>query len=147
MKQLFSLTLLFVLLSSGQKIKSNRSDLLTSSIWTIETGSVETLIKPYGDFPEIFFNKYKFLTDGTCHLINGDTEIYGQWNWAKDDEINIKPEGIFLNGQHIRNDRNYSLNIKVVELTDRTFRTLESIETHQQNSEIILKGNYTASNL
>ena len=64
MKQLLIITLLFVFLSCGQNNESNRSDLLTSSIWTIEKASVESLIVRDGDFP-IMFEKYKFLTDGT----------------------------------------------------------------------------------
>lgn len=147
MKQLLTITLLLVLLSCGQKNKSIRSELLTSSIWTIKTASVETLIEPYGEFPEIFFKTYKFLTDGTCHLINGETEIYGQWRWTKDDEIYIKPERIFLNGKKIKNDRNYGLNMEIIELTDKTFRTLESVEADHRNSGIILEGNYTAISL
>ena len=147
MKQLLTITLLLVFLSCGQNNKSNRSDLLTSSIWTIEKASVETLFESDGDFPKIFFEKYKFLTDGTCLLTTGEIEIYGEWSWAKNDEIYIKPEGIVLNGQKIKNDGNYGLNMKIVELTDKIFRTLEKGEADHWNSGIILEGNYTASNL
>jgi hypothetical protein len=147
MKQLLTITLLFIFLSCGQNNKSNRSDLLTSSVWTIEKASVETLIVRDGDFPKMMFEKYKFLTDGTCLLTTGETEIYGEWSWAKNDEIYIKPEGLVLNGQKIKNDANYGLNMKIVELTDKIFRTLESVEADHRNSGVILKGNYTASNL
>lgn len=146
MKQLLTISLLLVFLSCGQNSKSERSDLLTSSIWTIEKASVETLLRD-GDFPIIFFEKYKFLTDGTCLLTTGETEMYGEWSWAKNNEIYIKPERIVLNGQKIKNDGNYGLNMKIVELTDNIFRTLESVEADHRNSGIILEGNYTASNL
>lgn len=146
MKQLLTITLLLVFLSCGQNNKSNRSDFLTSSIWTIEKASVETLFGRDGDFPKMF-EKYKFLTDWTCLLTTGETEIYGKWSWAKDDEIYIKPEGIVLNGQKIKTDRNYGLNIKIVELTNKIFRTLEKGEADDWNSGIILEGNYTASSL
>jgi hypothetical protein len=135
----------FIILSCGQNNKSNRTDLLTSSIWTIEKASVETLFERDGDFPKIFFEKYEFLTDGTCLLTTGETEIYGEWSWAKDDEIYIKPEGMVLNGQKITTD--YGLNMKIVELTDKIFRTLEKGEADHWNSGIILEGKYTASNL
>lgn len=146
MKQLLIITLLFVFLSCGQNNESNRSDLLTSSIWTIEKASVESLIVRDGDFP-IMFEKYKFLTDGTCLLTTGETEIYGEWSWAKNDEIYIIPDGIVLNGQKINNDRKYGLNMKIVELNDKIFRTLESVEADHGNSPNTLEGKYIASNL
>ena len=145
MKQLLTITLLLVVLSCGQN-KSNRSELLTSSIWRIEKASVETLLGHDGDAPKMF-EKYKFLTDGTCFLTTGETEIYGKWSWAKDDEIYIKPEGTVLNGQKIKADRSYGLNIKIVELTDKIFRTLEKGEADNWGSGIIVEGNYTALTL
>ncbi len=147
MKQLMTITLLLVFLSCGQNSKSDRSNLLTSSIWTIEKASVKTPTGLDGDFPRMMFEKYKFLTDGTCLLTIGETEIYGAWSWAKNDEIYIKPGEIVLNGQKIKNDGNYGLNMKIVGLTDKIFRTLESIEADHGNSGIILEGNYIASNL
>ncbi|MEK6782760.1 MAG: hypothetical protein AABY93_13755 [Bacteroidota bacterium] len=147
MKQLLTITLLLLFLSCGQNSKSNRRDLLTSSIWTIEKASVETLFGRDGDFPKMF-EKYKFLTDGTCLLITGETEIYGKWSWAKNDEIYIKPEGTVLNGQKIKADLSiYGLNIKIVELTDKIFRTLEKGEADNWGSGIIIEGNYTALSL
>jgi len=137
MKQLLTITLLFIILSCGQNNKSNRSDLLTSSIWTIEKGSID-------GFP-MMTEKYKFLTDGTCLLVTGETEVYGKWSWAKDDEIYIKPEGIVLNGQKIKADRNYGFYIKTVELTDKIFRTLERGEADNWNSGLIKERKYTAS--
>jgi hypothetical protein len=146
MKQLMTITLLVVILSCGQNNNSNRSDLLTSSIWTIEKASVETLFGRDGDFPKMF-EKYKFLTDGTCLFITGETEVYGKWSWAKDDEIYIKPEGTVLNGQKIKADRSYGFNTKIVELTDKIFRTLEKGEADNWGSGIIIEGNYTALSL
>lgn len=136
-----TITILFIFLSCGQNNKSNRSDLLTSSIWMIEKASVETLFQRDDDSPTIFFEKYKFLTDGTCLLTTGETEINGEWSWAKDDEIHIKPEGIVLNGQKIKTD--YGLNMKIVELNDKVFRTLEKGEADNWNSERVLEGKYT----
>jgi hypothetical protein len=146
MKQLPTITLLLVVLSCGQNDKSNRSDLLTSSLWTIEKASVESLFGRDGDFPKMF-EKYKFLTDGTCLLTTGETEMYGKWSWAKDDELYIEPEGTVLNGQKIKADRSYGLNIKIVELTDKIFRTLEKGEADNWNSGIIVEGNYTSLSL
>jgi len=145
MKHLLTIALLLVVLSCGQN-KSNKSDLLTSSIWTIEKASVETLFGRDGDFPKMF-EKYKFLTDGTCLLTAGETEIYGKWSWTKYDEIYIKPQGTVLNGQKIKADRSYGLNIKIVELTDKIFRTLEKGEADNWGSGIIIEGNYTALSL
>lgn len=146
MKQLLTITLLLVVLSCGQNNKSNRSDLLTSSIWTIERASVKTLFGRDGDFPNMF-EKYKFLTDGTCLLTTGETEIYGEWSWTKDDELYIKPEGTIQNGQKIKADRSYGLSIKIVELTDKIFRTLEKGEADNWGSGIIVEGNYSALSL
>ena len=146
MKQLMTITLLLVFLSCGQNNRSNRSDLLTSSIWTIEKASVETLFGRDGDFPKMF-EKYKFLADGTCLLITGETEIYGKWSWAKDDEIYIKPEGTVLNGQKIKADRSSGFYIKIVELTDKTFRTLERFEADNWNSGLIKERKHTSLSL
>lgn len=146
MKKLLNITLLFIVLSCAQNNKSNKSDLLTSSIWTINKASVDTLFGRDRDFPKIF-DKYKFLADGTCLLTTGETEIYGKWSWAKDDEIYIKPEGKVLNEQKIKADLSYGLNIKVVELTDKVFRTLEKGEADNWGSGTMIEGNYTASGL
>jgi hypothetical protein len=145
MKHLLTIAILLVVLSCGQN-KSNKSDLLTSSIWTIEKASVETLFERDGGSPKMF-EKYEFLTDGTCLLTTGKTEIYGKWSWAKDDELYIKPEGTILNGQKIKADRSYGVNIKIVELTDKIFRTLEKGEADNWGSGITLEGNYTALSL
>ena len=147
MKQLLTITLLLVFLSCGQNNKSDRTDLLTSSIWTIEKVYTKTLFRRDGDSPTIFFEKYKFLTDGTCLLTTAETEIYGKWTWATDDEIYIKPEGTVLNGQKIKADRSYGLNMKIVELTDKIFRTLEKGEADNWGSGLIIEGNYTALSL
>ena len=146
MKQLMTISLLLVFLSCGQNNRSNRSDLLSSSIWTIEKASVETLFGRDGDFPKMF-EKYKFLADGTCLLITGETEIYGKWSWAKNDEIYIKPEGAVQNGQKIKADRSSGFYIKIVELTDKTFRTLERFEADNWNSGLIKERKHTSLSL
>lgn len=137
MKQLLTITLLLGILSCGQNKKSNRSDLLTSSIWRIEKGSV------LGDFTK----KYQFSTDGTCLLEFGETEVYGQWSWTKNDEIYIKPEGRVQNGQKIKADRSYGWYIKIEELTGKTFRTLERYEADNWGSGLIKEREYSASSL
>lgn len=137
MKQLLTITMLLFVLSCGQNNRSNRSHLLTSSSWTIEKGSV------LGDFTE----KYKFLTDGTCLLTIGGTEVYGQWNWTGDDEIYVRPEGAVQNGQKIKADSSSGFYIKIVELTDKTFRTLERFEADNWNSGLVKERKYTSLSL
>ena len=137
MKQLLTVTLLLVVLSCGQNNKSNRSDLLTSSIWTIDKGSID-------GFPRMT-DKYEFKTDGTC-LLAGDTEIQGKWNWAKYDEIYIRAEEAVVNGQKIKVD-NYAICIKIVELNDKVFRTLEKAEVDSWTSGLLKERKYTASSL
>lgn len=138
MKQLLTITLLFVVLSCGQNNKSNRTDLLTSSIWSIEKESIDGFSR--------MTDKYEFLTDGTCLLVAGDTEIHGKWSWAKDDEIYIKPEGTVVNGQRIKVD-SHGICIKIVELNDKVFRTLEKLEIYSWTSGLIKERKYTASSL
>jgi hypothetical protein len=138
MKQLLTITLLFVALSCGQNNKSNRSDLLTSSIWSITKESID-------DFPRMS-DKYQFLTDGTCLLVAGDTEMHGKWSWAKDDEISIKAEGAVVNGQKIKVD-NYSISIKILELNKKVFRTLEKFEVDSWTSGLLKERKYNASSL
>lgn len=139
MKQLLTFALLPVFLSCGQNYKSNRSDLLTSSVWKIEKGSV------LGDNVE----KYKFSTDGTCLLDLGETESYGKWSWSKDDEIYIKLEGIVQNGQKIKADSGggFGFNIRIVEINDKTFRTLEKFEFDNWGSGLVKERQYTALSL
>lgn len=146
MKRLLTITLVLFVLSCGQDNRSRRSDLLTSSIWTIDKASVpvETLLGK--DYPKLF-EKYQFLADGTCLLTAGETEIYGKWAWAKDDEIYISHEGTVLDGQKIKGDRSYALNMRIVELTESTFRTLEKGEADNWGSGLNIKGNYTAISL
>ena len=124
MKQLLTITLLLVVLSCGQN-NSSKSDLLTSSIWTIEKESID-------DFPRMS-DKYEFLTDGTCLLVNGDTEIHGNWSWAKDDEIYIKLVGAVVNGQEVKVDE-HGVCIKILELNKKEFRTLEKLEVDSWTS-------------
>jgi len=136
MKHLLTITLLLVVLSCGQN-KSTKSDLLTSSIWTIEKGSV------LGDFTE----KYTFLTDGTVLLVTGGTDVYGQWSWTKDDEIYIKPEGKVQDGQKMKADFSYGFYIRIVELNNKTFRTLERYEADNWGSGLIKEREYSALSL
>jgi hypothetical protein len=146
MKRLLSI-ILFVFLSCGQNNKLNRTDLLISSIWRIETASTKTLFGHDGDVPKLS-EKYQFLADGTCLLITGVTEIYGTWSWTKDDEIYIKPEGKVLSGQKVKADfGTYGLNIKIVELTAKILRTLQKGEADSWNSEMVIEGNYSALSL
>jgi hypothetical protein len=137
MKQFLTSTLLLIILSCGPNNKSNRSELLTSSSWTIEKGSV------LGDFTE----KYTFLTDGTVLLVTGGTDVYGQWSWTKDDEIYVKPEGRIQNGQKIKAERGYGFYIRIVELNDKMFRTLERYEADNWGSGLIKEREYSALSL
>lgn len=138
MKQLITVALLLATLSCGQNYQSKRSNLLTSSIWTIEKESID-------DFPRMT-DKYEFLMDGTCLLIAGDTELQGKWSWAKDDEIYIKIEGAGLNGQNVKVD-GHGICIKVVELDDKVLRTFEKLEVDSWTSGLIKERKYAALSL
>lgn len=138
MKQLLTITLLFVVLSCGQNNKSNRTDLLTSSIWSIEKESIDGFSR--------LTDKYEFLTDGTCLLVAGDTEMHGKWSWAKDDEIYIKLEATVVNEKKIKVEA-HGINIKIVELNDKVFRTLEKLEIYNWTSGLIKERKYTALSL
>jgi hypothetical protein len=139
MKQLFTIALLFIILSCGQNDESNRNEILTSSIWTIEKESID-------GFPRMT-DKYEFLADGSCLLVAGETEIHGKWNWAGDDEIYIRPEGTVVKGRKIKIDGTNGLNIKVVELNDKTFRTIEKMEVDSWSSGLLKERKYAGSSL
>ena len=62
-------------------------------------------------------------------------------------EMYIKLEGTVLNGEKIKVERSYGLNIKIVELTDKIFRTLEKGEADDWKSPTTIDGNYTGSSL
>lgn len=138
MKLLLTITLSLVFLSCGQNNKSRRNNLLTSSIWTIEKESLD-------GFPRMT-DKYEFLTDGTCQLVAGDTEIHGKWSWANDDELYIKPLEAVLNGQKIKVD-SYGICVKIVELNEKAFQTLEKVEVDSWTSGLLKERKYAASSL
>ena len=138
MKQLLTITLSLVFLSCGENNESLRSDLLTSSIWTIEKGSIDGFSR--------MTDKYKFLPDGTCLLVAGDTEIHGKWSWVMNDEIYIKPEATVVNGQKTKVE-GHGICIKIVELNGKLFRTLEKVEIFSWTSGLIKERKYTASSL
>ncbi len=138
MKQVLTISLLLVFLSCGQNSKSERSDLLTSSIWTIDKESIDGFSR--------MTDTYEFLADGTCILVAGDTEIHGKWSWAKDDEIYIKPVGTVVKGQKTKVEY-WGICIKIVELNDKVFRTFEKMEIDSWTSGLIKERKYTALSL
>ena len=139
MKPLLTIALLFVLASCGQTNQSNRSALLTSSIWTIERESID-------DFPRMA-DQYTFLANGTCVFVAGDTDVYGNWAWAGDDEIRITPKELVHDGHRIKIEHSYGVDIRIVELTNNKFRAFEKGEADSWTSGLLKERKYTALNL
>jgi hypothetical protein len=119
MKSLLITALTLAMLSCGQN--TDKKELLTALTWTIEKGSID------GEMPKAT-ETYRFLPDGTYALESENITVHGKWRWTKDDEIYLQTEGLILNRQVTNFDQSSNSYIRVVELTDRTLRTLERSE-------------------
>lgn len=133
MKSLLKITLVLVLFSCGRN--SEKNDLLTSSAWTSESGT------PDGTSTQ------KFLHDGTYFLEVGGNKVHGKWNWTKDGEIYLQAESITINGKENHFNSGLNTYIKIVELTDKTLRTVERGEGDTWDSGFTKEHSYTAQSL
>ena len=140
MKSLLTIAVTLVLFSCGKNSSADRNDLLTSLTWTVEKGSID------GDMPKST-EIYKFLTDGTYLLQSGEIKVNGKWSWTKDGEIYLQTEGLTLSGQVNKFDSNSNSYIKIVELTDKTLRTLERSEDDTWDSGFAKEKSYAAQSL
>lgn len=140
MKSLFTIAVTLVLFSCGKNSSSDKNDLLTSLKWTVEKGTID------GDMPKST-ETHKFLTDGAYLLESGEIKVNGKWSWTNEGDIYLQIEGLTLNGQVNKFDSNSNSYIKIVELTDKTLRTLERSEGDTWDSGFAKKKRYTAQSL
>jgi hypothetical protein len=73
--------------------------------------------------------------------------VNGRWNWTKDGEIYLQTEGLTLNGQVNKFDSTSNSYIKIVELTDKTLRTVERSESDTWDSGFAKEKSYAAQSL
>lgn len=140
MRSILTILAALVLISCGKNASSDKNDLLTSSTWTIEKGSVD------GEMPQLT-ETYKFLTDGTYLLEAGEVKVNGKWKWTTNREIYLQTEGLTANEQTDKFESSSNSYIKIIELTDKTLRTLERHETDTWESGFAKERSYTAKRL
>jgi len=87
---------------------------------------------------------YQFLTDGTFLLESGEIKVNGKWRWTKDSEIYLQTEGLTVNGKINKFEPGTNAYIRIIELTDKTLRTLERNDGDTWDSGFAEEVNYTA---
>lgn len=140
MKLLLTIALTLLLLSCEKNSSADKNDLLTSLAWTIEKGALD------GEMPKST-ETYKFLADGTYLLESEGIKVNGKWSWTKDGEIYLQTEGLTINGQVNKFDKASNSFIRVVELTDKTLRTLERAEGDTWDFGFAKEKNYSVQSL
>jgi len=142
MRLLLTVVSILALVSCGRNSLSDKNDLLTNSIWTIERNVNN----------EKTFDAYRFKNDGTylaTYKLSKSEEIKvnGKWNWTKDGEIYLQTEGVTVKGEANDLDKKIISHIKIVELTGKNLRTLERHEDDAWDSGFAKEINYTSKNL
>lgn len=114
-----------------------KEELLTSINWTIEQGTL-----PKG---EVLNHKtsYTFSNDGRYLLKADQIEVNGKWSWVGDDEILLEIKGLNFNDEATQFDaKSNKYYIRVIELSDKVFKTLERHERDDWDSEFVKEINY-----
>ena len=138
MKSLSTIIILMLILVSCGNPNTARNELLTSAIWTIEGASLDGSTKP--------MEKHQFLGDGRYLLESAGVKVNGNWEWSEDNVIHLKLESLTINGEVNKYDVQPGYFIKVVELTDKTLRTLESGEGDSWDSGFAKERSYASEN-
>ncbi len=138
MKSLSTIIILMLILVSCGNSNTARNELLTSAIWTIEGASLDGSTKP--------IETHQFLADGGYLLESGEVKVNGNWEWSDDNVIHLKLESLTINGEVNKYDVQPGYFIKVVELTDKTLRTLESGEGDSWDSGFAKERSYASEN-
>lgn len=114
-----------------------REEMLTSVNWTMEQD-----LLPSG---EVLNHKtiYNFKSDGTYLLVAGEIEVNGKWTWISGDEILLEIKGLTFNDEETQFDaKSNNYYIRVIELSEKVFKTLERHERDDWNSEFVKEVNY-----
>jgi hypothetical protein len=134
------MTIILTLLFFSCNNSTDKNELLTSLNWVVDKGSVD------GDMPKET-EKYKFMNDGTYLVEAGEVKVNGKWSWTKDGEIFLQTEGITINGQLNKFDKSSNSYLRIVELTDKTLKTLERAEGDSWDSGFVKEKKYSAQSL
>jgi hypothetical protein len=136
MKTVFLFTLTAILISCSTNQVSERGELLTSIHWTIEPSSPANAEKPNQKVT------YRFFNDGTYTLRTEEVGVNGKWSWASEDEIYLEETAIVINGQANKFDASIKHYIRVIEISDKIFRTVERHEGDSWDSGFAKEINY-----
>jgi hypothetical protein len=120
MKTVFLLSLTAIMISCSTNPVSEKDELLISIQWTVES----PLNKEMSDKKET----YQFFKDGTYALYAHDTRINGKWSWTSSNEIYLEEQEIVVSGKAYKFDSSNNRYLRVIELSDKTFRTIERHE-------------------
>lgn len=138
MKSLLPIAIVLFLFSCGKNSNSERNDLLTSLSWTIERASLDGR-------PTNAVETHRFVDDGTYTLESGEVKVNGNWEWTEADVIHLHLESLTINGETNTYDVQPAYYIKIVELTEKTLRTLEKGEGDSWDSGFAKERTYAAS--
>ena len=121
MKAVFLFTLTSIIISCSTNPVSERDELLTSIRWTVEP---ESLLNETSDAKDVC----RFSKDGTYTLDVHDTRILGNWSWTSNNEIYLEEKEIVISGKAYRFDSSSNYYIRVIEISDKVFRTIQRPE-------------------
>ena len=125
MKTISLFTLTAILISCSTNQVSEREELLTSIHWMVESSSVPNEGKP------VRKEACQFFSDGTYTFRTDVVGVNGKWSWASKDEIYLEETEIVIDGQANKLDPSSNYYLRVIEISDKVFRT---IERHEGNS-------------
>lgn len=137
MKHLVTIVLL-IGLCSCENNPTERSELLTSFTWVMDTGAPDKEMNTT--------ERYTFRKDGTFYLESGEVRAFGTWKWNQENEIHLRTDGIVINGQSNRYDKSFDSNMRVLQLANRELRTLEKSEGDDWDSGFAKERSYRALN-
>lgn len=138
MKVILLFTLTSILISCATAPVSKQDQLLTSIHWTVEPRSISNSGQTSSDEKEV----YQFFNDGSYVLFAHDTRINGKWSWTNSNEMYIEEHEIIINGKAYNYDSSNNRYLRVVEISDKVFRTIERHEGDSWDSGFVKKVNY-----
>ncbi|MDH5476291.1 MAG: hypothetical protein OEX22_11410 [Cyclobacteriaceae bacterium] len=139
MKRVLLIIVVALALVFSCNVDSNeeREELLSSITWTIMQESMSNSETPNRKAT------YNFRNDGTYLLKAGDIEINGKWSWVKNDEIFLEVKELTFNDEETQFDaKSINYYIRVIELSEKVFKTLERHEGDDWDSGFVKEVNY-----
>ena len=127
MKKVFPIVSIFFLLACTESSREEKTELISSTTWTTE--------QVPDDVKSEFQSTFEFRSDGTYLLNAGEIEVNGKWSWVADDELYLELKGLTFNGEATKFDhKTNNYYIRIIELNETVFKTIERHESDDWNS-------------